>query len=132
MTLRRPLARLLFLAAAVAAVAGCGTTSQRRPVASEATLEPGNALIKVERIYNFQGAGRKIGVADNGEMVGALASDGGVLAWQRPAGELKLSVYRAKSDPLIVQVVAGKVYEFTVRNEVNPSGFGARFIFESK
>lgn len=126
------LAKLVLVTAIVGTACGCAATSQRRPIASESTLEPGNALIKVERIYNFVGGGRKIAISDNGELIGSLASDGGVLVWQRPAGEMQLNGYRSKADPLIVQVVGGKVYEFTVGFQ-SSSGFGgSRLVFQSK
>ena len=118
---------LSVLAVSLVLLIGCARgTSQIKPVATFMTMAPGNALIKVGRPYNFEGSGLSAGITDNGDLVGKLAVDG-YLVWERPAGEMKINIYRSRASPLVVQVEAGQQYEFAVYRR-----FGEGFVLEAR
>lgn len=105
---------LLFLAMS----AGCATTKQAVPVASFNNLKSGNALIVVHRRNETMGKARNVEVIDGDTLIGHV-SGGKSLIWQRPAGEVLLSL--AAASQLVNEwqnvsdvVKAGKKHEYLV------------------
>jgi hypothetical protein len=108
-------------------LSGCASTIQKVPVADYSNLAKGNALIKVHRLYDLHGSGVHLELKDNGTVVGELGADG-LVAWQRPAGQMVLTVSHSYSgNPLVVNVEAGREYEISIVTVDGPWKAGVEF-----
>lgn len=110
--------RIAFVVTTALVLAGCATTQQYVPAASQETLTPGNVLVKIERKEGFLGAARSVEVSDDGKVVGELAS-GKSLTYQRPAGDFVLQLVPksgmvSNPKPVDVHGIAGKQYNFSI------------------
>ncbi len=115
--------KVLTVAFLVLIISGCtSVTNQTAPIASFDTLEPGNALIIVERKYEHNASANDAEVLDNGKSVGIVGigykEKYNKLQWQRPAGVMKLKLSPRIAindvDPITTNVEEGKIYTFVV------------------
>lgn len=118
--------KLIIISMALAIAACASVTEQVIPVATQETLELGNALIIVERKKEDNASAHQVEITDNGKMIGQLGVGVGSrhrrqyhqLVWQRPAGEMaiKLTPKSMVKDypPIVKNVEAGQTYYFEV------------------
>lgn len=95
---------------------GCATTQQYNQVMDSASFKQspdlsstsGNAKIYVMRRSAFAGSAVAIGITDTGRSVGKIGS-GGLLVWERPAGQIIVGASASNEGNLSFAVAPGDV-----------------------